>query len=29
LIYIDYKTQQRIWKKSALWYKDVIRNNGF
>lgn len=29
LIYIDYPTQQRIWKKSALWYKDVIKNNGF
>lgn len=29
LIYIDYETQERIWKRSALWYKDVIKNNGF
>ena len=29
IIYVDYKTQQRILKKSALWYRDVIRNNGF
>lgn len=28
LIFIDYKTQERIWKKSAIWYKDVIKNNG-
>lgn len=28
LIYIDYKTQRRIWKKSAYWYKDIIKNNG-
>ncbi|WP_026485582.1 GH1 family beta-glucosidase [Caldanaerobius polysaccharolyticus] len=27
LIYVDYETQKRIWKKSALWYKDVIANN--
>ncbi|MFZ5986753.1 MAG: GH1 family beta-glucosidase [Bacillota bacterium] len=29
LLYIDYKTQERIWKKSALWFKDFLRNNGF
>lgn len=29
IIRVNYKTQERIWKKSALWYKDVIRNNGF
>lgn len=29
LIGIDYQTQERIWKKSALWYKEVIANNGF
>lgn len=29
LIYVDYKTQRRIFKKSALWYKEVIKNNGF
>ena len=28
LIYIDYKTQQRIWKDSAYFYKNVIKNNG-
>jgi beta-glucosidase len=27
--YVDYETQERIWKDSAIWYKDVIRNNGF
>lgn len=25
LIYVDYKTQERIWKDSAYWYKDLIR----
>jgi beta-glucosidase len=29
LIYVDYETQERIWKDSALWYRDVIKNNGF
>ncbi len=29
LICIDYKTQERIWKKSALWYRNVIAENGF
>jgi beta-glucosidase len=29
LIFIDYLTQERIWKESAYWYKDVIKNNGF
>lgn len=29
IIYVDYKTQKRIWKKSALWYKEVVKNNGF
>jgi beta-glucosidase len=28
LIFIDYTTQERIWKKSAVWYKGVIENNG-
>ncbi len=28
LIYIDYKTQQRIFKDSALWYKQVIEVSG-
>jgi len=29
LIYINYATQERIWKDSAHWYQEVIRNNGF
>ena len=29
LIYVDYKSQKRILKKSAYWYRDVIKNNGF
>jgi beta-glucosidase len=28
LIWIDYETQQRILKDSALWYKGVIQANG-
>lgn len=28
LIYTDYRTQERIWKDSAYWYRDVIRTNG-
>lgn len=28
LVYIDYETQKRIIKKSGLWYKKVIENNG-
>jgi len=29
LIRVNYETQERIWKKSGHWYRDVIRNNGF
>lgn len=29
LIRVDFKTQERSWKKSALWYSDVIKENGF
>ncbi|MHA2009897.1 MAG: GH1 family beta-glucosidase [Promethearchaeota archaeon] len=29
IIRVNFETQERIWKKSALWYKDVITNNGF
>lgn len=29
LVYVDFKTQKRILKKSAYWYSEVIRNNGF
>lgn len=28
IIFTDYNSQKRILKKSALWYKDVIENNG-
>ena len=29
LVYVDYATQQRILKDSALWYKEVIARNGW
>ncbi|MFX1508487.1 MAG: GH1 family beta-glucosidase [Promethearchaeota archaeon] len=29
LIRVNFDTLERIWKKSAHWYKDVILNNGF
>ncbi|MGE5575882.1 MAG: GH1 family beta-glucosidase [Syntrophothermus sp.] len=28
IVYVDYATQRRIPKKSALWYRDVIARNG-
>ncbi len=28
LVYVDYSTQERILKDSALWYADVIKSNG-
>ncbi|NTU78178.1 MAG: beta-glucosidase [Chloroflexales bacterium] len=28
LIYTDFTTQRRIWKRSAHWYRDVIARNG-
>lgn len=28
LVFVDYQTQERIWKDSAFWYRDVIRTNG-
>jgi beta-glucosidase len=28
LIYVDYETQNRIFKDSAFWYRDVISQNG-
>jgi beta-glucosidase len=28
LIWVNYETQQRILKDSALWYKQVIAENG-
>jgi beta-glucosidase len=27
IVWVDYETQQRIPKNSALWYKQVIANN--
>lgn len=27
IVYVDYETQRRIPKRSALWYRDVIRNH--
>jgi beta-glucosidase len=27
LVYVDYATQERIWKSSARWYQGVIREN--
>lgn len=29
IVWVDYDSQQRIPKDSALWYKDVIAQNGF
>lgn len=29
LIHVDRKTMKRVWKKSAHWYKEVIKNHGF
>jgi beta-glucosidase len=28
IVYVDYDTQRRVPKGSALWYRDVIRRNG-
>jgi beta-glucosidase len=29
LIRVNFETQERLWKKSALWYRDVIANKSF
>ena len=29
LVYVDFDTQERILKKSACWYRDLIAENGF
>jgi beta-glucosidase len=29
VVWVDYETQQRIPKDSALWYSRVIAQNGF
>ncbi len=29
IVWVDYETQQRLPKDSALWYRDVIAHNGF
>lgn len=28
LIYVDFRTKERIWKDSAYWYRDTIGGNG-
>ncbi len=28
IVHVDYRTQARVPKDSALWYRDVIRRNG-
>ena len=28
MIYVDYRTQERIIKDSGYWYEKVIRENG-
>ena len=28
IVHVDYRTQARLPKDSALWYRDVIRRNG-
>ena len=28
LLYVDYRTQERIWKDSAYWYQNLIKTNG-
>ncbi len=28
IVYVDYRTQQRVAKDSARWYQDVIRRGG-
>ncbi len=29
LIYVNFDSQERLWKKSAFWYRDVIKNNSY
>ena len=29
IVWVDYETQQRTPKASALWYRDVIAQNGY
>lgn len=29
LIHINYRTQKRTWKKSAYWYRDLIKTNAY
>ena len=28
MVYVDYRTQQRIIKDSGYWYKKIIEENG-
>ncbi|HEX6353530.1 GH1 family beta-glucosidase [Actinophytocola sp.] len=29
IVHVDYRTQKRVWKDSAHWYRQVIRTNGW
>jgi beta-glucosidase len=29
IVHVDFDTQKRTWKDSALWYRETIRRNGF
>jgi len=29
IIRVDFETQERMWKKSSLWYRDVLAKNSF
>lgn len=29
IVHVNYETMERTWKRSAYWYRDVIRENGF
>ena len=28
LVYVDFRTQRRLPKRSALWYRDIMRQGG-
>ena len=28
LVFVDFRTQERILKDSAYWYREIIRTNG-
>ena len=29
IVYVDYKSQRRVPKSSAHWYREIIANSGF